>query len=120
MSNNAPIDIFYYVFYFGAEHRFRYWEMLTFFERSTFNTLSTVMHVTKEIVMHNGTAYLIPIYDRDLPMTFAEANSLSRHAFVDFRDSMYINYFNNVYGQNFIPNEVDIDDMIPSANAIAP
>jgi hypothetical protein len=119
MSQNAPTSIYYYVFYFGAEHRMTYWDMLTFFEDSTFNTLSTVMHVTKEVFMDNGTGYLIPIYDRDLPITLGETTILSRHPLVDFRDCMYMHYFNDVYGENFIPN--NIDEILPtSSEAIAP
>lgn len=119
MSQNAPIDVLYWVFYFGAQRIFRYWEMLTFFEDSIFNTLSTVMHIEKEIVMADGTSRLIPIYDRNLPMTFAETNQLSRHPFVDFRDCMYMHYFNDVYGDIFIPNH--IDDILPtSSEAIEP
>ena len=118
MTQNA-IESIYLVFYMGAEHRMTHWDMRTFFEQSTSYTLSTVMHITKEVIMHDETGYLILIYDRDFPLTIPEINELSLTAYVDFYDRMYIDYFNDVYGQNFIPTQ--LDQILPQSSvAIRP
>lgn len=84
--------------------RYVHSDMRSFFEDSTKNTLDTVMHVTKEVEVHDGTRYHISLYDRNVPLTHPEITALHRTRFIDFFDRMYIDYFNDVYGQVFVPN----------------
>lgn len=114
MINNATFSIFYYVFCFGAERKFTHSEMITFFEESTSYTLSTVMHVMKEVEIHDGIVLSIPIYDRQQPLSIIDINHLFQLIYVGFYDKMYIDYFNDVYNQNFIPSNADIDIVMNS------
>jgi len=109
MTNNAPTNVYYFVFCLGAERRYGHSDMRSFFEDSTEYTLSTVMHVTKEFEIHDGTRYQITLFDRNFPLTHSDITALYQVRIIDFYDRMYIDYFNDVYGQVFVPNSTEVD-----------
>jgi hypothetical protein len=94
--------------------------MRSFFEDSTEYTLSTVMHVTKEVEVHDGTRYQITLFDRNFPLTPSDITALYQERLVDFYDRMYIDYFNDVYGQVFVLNAAAVDAALLPISSNAP